>query len=433
VIVPSCICGETPGAGCTPSDKCFRGTNKSSTFSIAKKPQMISITFGSGTIQALHAKDVVSVGDFNVHMDGVLLMVNRAALKIAGSFEGILGLGIPKDKAKVAAMVQGLRASGNPSRDLLKAICSLLPTLCVEPPAGMPDSIPMPGQGQPGGGGAPAGKPYESKLFLQQASVDRFSMCFRDGAQTGALRLGLAPLASPLQNIGKLHWGLNFQGVSVGAHSAPAPAETIFCGPETMKQGMETPCGIIPDSGTTQLMGPKEQVLSLEAGVCSKWARCQTHSKGNPSSEAFRRLLLKCGDWLTEEKGLLEIPSFFFHVKSGDGKPEAFELTAWSWVTESATRGWDGSTKKACTSSIGAMEYRTQNNGPVWIFGQPLFYEYNVGYDMSTKQISLQKGQCEPCSTEGGPVSLSADSGRRWPRAAHGEPRIPNYNVNLPL
>merc|ERR1740123_890195 len=297
----------------------------------------------------------------------------------------------------------------------------------------MPDT-PIPshhGQVRHGGGGA-VQVPYETKLFLEQAKVDRFSMCFRDGEQTGALRLGLSPLSSPMQNIGHLHWGLNFQGLSIGAHSTLAPTETIFCGPETMKQGMETPCGIIPDSGTTLLMGPKEQVSSLEAGICSKWERCQTYSRGKPSSELFQELLLQCGDRLTEEKGLLEIPSFFFHVKSGDGKPEAFELTAWAWVTEMSMRDVDGSVKKACMSSIGPMDYLTQANGPVWIFGHPLFYEYNVGYDMSTKQISLQKGQCEPCSTEGGPVSLS-DGGRRWPRAAHGEPRIPYYNVNLPL
>jgi len=282
----------------------------------------------------------------------------------------------------------------------------------------------------------PTGKkevPYETKLFLEQAKVDRFSMCFRDGAQTGALRLGGSMLSSPIQNIGKLHWGLNFQGLSVGEHGTSAPTETIFCGPETIKQGMETPCGIIPDSGTTFLLGPKEQISSLEAGICSKWERCQTHSRGMPSSLAFRLLLRQCGDWLTEEKGLLEIPSFFFHVKSGDGKPEAFELTAWSWVTETSIRGWDGSIKKACVPSFEKQDYFTQNNGPVWIFGHPLFYEYNVGYDMSTKQISLQKGKCEPCSAEGGPVSLSDKGGRRWPRVARGEPRIPHYDVNLPL
>merc|ERR1719410_1224191 len=229
VIVPSCICGETPGAGCTQSDKCFRGTNKSSTFSIPKKTKMISMTFGSGTIQAAVAKDIVSVGDFKASIDGVLLMVNRAALKIAGSFEGILGLGIPKDKAVMTSLLQelvhaGHRVSGDPDlSDPWRAICSLMPLLCDDQSplnqhrGGMPDApIPTgPGEGQQQGGKI-YGEPYETKLFLQQASVDRFSMCFRDGAQTGALRLGLSSFSSPIQNIGMFHWGLNFQGLSVG-------------------------------------------------------------------------------------------------------------------------------------------------------------------------------------------------------------------------
>lgn len=442
VIVPSCICGETPGAGCTPDAKCFRGTNKSSTFSIPQKSKMVSMTFGSGTIQAAIAKDIVNVGDFRATMDdGVLLMVNRAALNIDGTFEGILGLGLPKDQAVMASMFQ--RSVSDPWR----AICSLMPTLRFlcgdQSPSNWPGGE-TPGAGHqspsnsPGGEiphvpeGDGVGKSFHNKLFLEQAKVDRFSMCFRDGAKTGALRLGLSPFSSPLQNIGKLHWGLNFHGLSIGTHGSSAPTETIFCGPETMKQGMDTPCGIIPDSGTTLLLGPKEQVVALEAGICSKWERCQTHSKGVPSSVAFNELLHACGDWLTKEKGLLEIPSVFFHVKSGDGKLEAFELTAWALVTEMRMREWDNSVKKVCKSSIGKMEYITQKNGPVWIFGHPLFYEYNVGYDMSTKQVSLKKEECQPCSAEGG-VSLSDDGRRRWPRAAQGEPRITHYNLNLPL
>jgi len=234
VIVPSCICGETPGAGCAKNAKCFRGSNRSSTFFIDKKPKIISMTFGSGTIEALVAKDVVSVGDFHVTIDGVLLMVNRAALKIAGTFEGILGLGIPKEKAAMASMFQGQvhahRVSGDQRQsDPWGILCALMPLLCVVPsnqPGGRTPHFPIPAH--PGQGQGEEQVTYETALFLQQAKVDRFSMCFRDGAKTGALRLGLAPFSSPIQNIGRLHWGLNFQGLSVGAHIAPAPAETLF-------------------------------------------------------------------------------------------------------------------------------------------------------------------------------------------------------------
>jgi len=461
VIVPSCICAETPGAGCTQGDKCFRGSNRSSTFSLPNKTKVISMTFGSGTVEAAIATDIVSVGDLEVNMkDGVLLMVNRAALRIAGDFQGILGLGVPKGKKTMPYLLQGrvndgaaLAAAGPHQSDPWKIICSIMPRFCSDTsdtsPFNWPTSpfnwpnggrgpgtrgVPIPARphGQRGGGGI-VGEAHESKLFLQKANVNRFSMCFRDGNHSGALRLDLPPFASPIQNIGVFHWGLDFRGLSVGPHDDPAPAETIFCGPETLRPGMASPCGIIPDSGTTFLTGPKEQVLALETSICSKWERCRNHSNGVPSSKPFRQLLLKCGDWLTTERGLHEIPSFFFHVQTGAGKPEAFELTAWAWVTEMNAQLEDGSIKKVCTPSFGPMEYFTKNNGPIWIFGTPLFYEYDVGYDMSSKQISLRKGKCESCSAEDGPVSLNDDGVGRWPRAVHGEPRIPYYDVDLPL
>merc|ERR1719440_632229 len=96
LIVPSCVCQRSKS--CSKSDRCFTGTNKSSTFSIDKGdsgPQSVFITFGSGTIEAVVAKERVSVGHLSVDMqDGILLMVARQ-LNIAGRFEGILGLGVP--------------------------------------------------------------------------------------------------------------------------------------------------------------------------------------------------------------------------------------------------------------------------------------------------------------------------------------------------
>lgn len=439
VIVTDCICAETPGSRCTQGEKCFRGTNASSTFSIPPNPKVIAMSFGSGTIEAAIATDVVSVANLKVKMDdGVLLMTSRAALRIAGEFQGILGLGIPKDHDAMPYLLQGpldIEAADPHQPNPMQIICAMMPMLCGHGgrrPGEPTDTVPAPPPHRQREGGGIVGEAYESKLFLQQAKVDRFSMCFRDGNQSGALRFDLPPFASPIQNIGMLHWGLDFRGLSVGPHDAPAPAETIFCGPETMGPGMASPCGIIPDSGTTLLMGPKEQVVALETSICSKWERCQNRSQGTPSSPVFRKLLEECADWLTVDKGLLEIPSFFFHVQNGVGKIEAFELTAWAWVTEYTVLD-AGSTKKVCTPSIGPMEYRTQKNGPIWIFGTPLFYEYDVGYDMATKQMSLQTGKCEPCSEAGGPVALTDNAMRRWPRAEHGEPRIPYYNVDLPL
>merc|ERR1719183_2657574 len=156
-------------------------------------------------------------------------------------------------------------------------------------------------------------------------------MCFRDSNRSGALKLNIPPLQTPITNIGVYHWGMDFRGLSVGPFGQAAPSETIFCGEKTMRQGMESPCGIIPDSGTTLMMGPKSQIMLLEGSLCSKWPRCNALAKGKPDYKLFRELLFNCSDWLTNDTGLHEIPSLFFYVKGASGSMTSFELSAWAW------------------------------------------------------------------------------------------------------
>jgi len=447
VIVPSCICKERTGSGCKKNTNCFRGTNKSSTFHVTQPLQAVAMGFGSGSILTVIATDVVRVDGVAATMEEcVLLMLNRTELNISGDFQGILGLGIPGQGATPFLLQQPVSvevpaAAGPHGFNSWRVNCSMEPMLCDDQ---MPlnqfrrdsrlnkNQFPIPARLQHGrrAGGNAAGDVYIEKLFLQEAKVSRFSMCFRDSGNSGALRFGVPPFTSPLRHIGKRHWGLDFRGLSVGAQGAPAPAEIVLCGPETMKEGMDSPCGIIPDSGTTDIMAPKKQVEALETSLCSKWERCRKFSGGVPSSAAFNKLLGRCGFWFTKGQGILEIPSIFFHVKGDDGTSHAYELTAWAWVTEYDT--WYG---KICRSSISALKdnYWTEKHGYIWILGTPLFYEYDVGYDSDSNQISLTRGKCEACADDGQPVSLSDDGLRRWPRTVHGEPRIPDYNVDLPL
>merc|ERR1719326_1519049 len=79
------------------------------------------------------------------------------------------------------------------------------------------------------------------KGFLEHAGVDRFSMCFNDGAD-GVLRLNSKPMKNPLKSIGQAHWGLDFRGISVGNHSAPV----TFCSGRDRKEGQATACGASP-------------------------------------------------------------------------------------------------------------------------------------------------------------------------------------------
>merc|ERR1719183_3197193 len=53
------------------------------------------ITFGSGPIQGIVAKDMAKVGNLSVNMTSGLLLMTGQKLKMEGSFEGILGLGLP--------------------------------------------------------------------------------------------------------------------------------------------------------------------------------------------------------------------------------------------------------------------------------------------------------------------------------------------------
>merc|ERR1719387_1209078 len=111
-----------------------------------------------------------------------------------------------------------------------------------------------------------------SKGFLQHAGINRFSLCFNDGGQDGALKLDTPKLPNALLSVGQMHWGVDFQGVSVGKASAPVK----FCSPESKKKGQDTACGAIPDSGTTLFMAPEEHIQMLFEEICDGWERCRT-------------------------------------------------------------------------------------------------------------------------------------------------------------
>ena len=400
------------GTGCGRHERCFRGTNRSTTFSIPQNPKIAELTFGSGTIQAAVASDVVSVSTITANMtDGLLLILNRAALEVEGEFQGILGLGLPHRQQLEAAGSTVMTKIQDPyySGIVQALVCLLFPQLCAA-------TVPYQPEMQAA---------YNEKLFLELAAVDRFSMCFQDAERPGALRFHVPPLQRPIQQIGKLHWGIGFQGLSIGHRGGPADADVLFCGPETMKGAMTSPCGIIPDSGTTLINGPGEQVKHLQAQLCSKWPRCRQHAQGSPTALDFGMVLQNCSSWL-HEFGLGEVPSIFFHIKVAEERIETFELTSWAWVTETIVGN-----KSVCMPAFGEMDYYTVENGPVWILGTPLFYEYTVGYDLRSRQVSLDAGACQPCSSEA--LLLAEPTSRILPRRQQGVPRMRNWDLTRPL
>lgn len=260
--------------------------------------------------------------------------------------------------------------------------------------------------------------------------------------------MNIPPLTKPLSNVGKFHWGLNFQGLSVGEGASPA----IFCGPDSKKPEMDSPCSIIPDSGSTMIMGPYQDVANLEGNLCAKWPRCAAlaeSQKTRPSAILFRAVLNNCSQWLTPDDGFSEIPSVFLHIKAADGVTRPFELTSWAWLAQKLIQ--DGGVREAvseqvlphsggtliCMSSFEGIQEDTDtpSNGPTWIFGAPLFFDYNVKYEMQSRHMELEQSECAPCSSEGEDTNLMTKqkTRSRVPRTMQGNPRIPYIDMRIPL
>lgn len=442
VVVTSCMCLEKGLCKFEQGQSnCFAGTNHSESFELMQvgqrgrhepfgrapiepTPLGIRMTFGSGSVTSVIASDFVEVGGVRSKLDnGVLLMVDRTELRLDGPFDGILGLGPPK--AEMAHLAKHR----------------------------VPDYLSRQTQG-------PAkDSQYTPKLFLQEAGVERFSMCFNDGDDPGALRLNVPEFQNPMPAIGSFHWGLGLYGMHIGGNYR----EATICLSHEMKAGQESPCGAIPDSGTQLLMGPQDQIVKVFETLCDNWSRCvdehNTVGKNMSKAEVFQTLLYKCDDWLTEKDGIGEVPSI--HLTLGvPGNLQRIELTSWSFIVESSQEMYKHHTKylfgkmpvdvptpsglfqKVCVPSFGVHNYNTVENGPVWILGAPIFYQYNVGYGLQGNgTIDFgHKDKCRTCNeTKASFLSTKSEMNpasqkrARPMRVAKAPPRVPNRDTSLPL
>jgi len=434
VIVLSCACVDS--GHCNNGDKCFVGTNRSSTFNLGSLSDLskdagegvpsITMSFGSGDIQAVVATDEVTVAKKETRMsDGLLLMVDKQ-LDFGGPFEGILGLGIP---APVQAFLQSRHASLTSQTESHSAMRRL-------------DN----------------GEAFEPPEFLASASVSRFSICFNDGGASGVLRLGTPSMPKSLGSVGQLHWGLGMTGISVGS----SHSHVQICSPESMREGQMTPCGAIPDSGTTSIMAPKAHIEKLFESICDEWPRCsqEVEDTGMSKPSQFTQLLRDCGSWLDESDGLAELPSLQFHVTGSEsGQSETLELGAWAYVLETVEEEYDlaarhlddivpeesasrrSSKNRVCSPAFGVMEMPTQLNGDVWILGTPIFYAFNVNYNLddSPPSIAFEDEPCGSCD-DGVHQQLFVEGRRsdvvtssRGPRQMRGAWRLPTIDVNGPM
>lgn len=406
VIVASCICNHK--GGCTENNRCFKGgDNTSSTFSVTDGG--VDITFGSGKVETVIASDVVKVAGIKATMsDGLLLMLDRRKLQIYGKFEGILGLGPP------TPMKTRTEKGGDPDNS------------------------------------------YDQRMFMQEAGVERFTLCFNDNGNDGALRMNVPEFQNALPAIGTQHWALGLHGISVGSEIKPA----ILCSKGDMQDGQVSPCGAIPDSGTTLVLGPEDQVSELFEGICNEWKRCREREgrlKSMSGADAFTQLITQCSEWLTDDEGIAEIPSIFLAL----GTPpnlQQIELTAWSYIVTGDLGGLSEIDQATPTSGVldhgsqdqlaerikvcqvgiqSSKPYLTKKNGEVWILGEPLFFQYSVGFDLKGPSIAFKAGACTGC--EGSLLDSRTQfgkSGKELPRpmrTSRGAPRIRKYDTSLPL
>lgn len=498
IIVPSCVCKEH--GSCGQKERCFRGTNRSSTFAIQglnssvahPKLPVISMFFGSGEIKAIVATDMVSVGGVRHLMNNsVMLMVERM-LRISGPFEGILGLGPPKNSSDFK-IHNRLEPSGE-VQDANKGSKSraVSPTGAIHSTAGSLDKILHDAMNRAGGNMEdvvgdialrnptalgqlsmesvdtrywPFGIPKPKKKrgfqplgFDEATHTSSFSICFNDMGVDGALNLNHPKSENSLLSIGKEHWSLDFRGISVGDSSMHAPVK--FCAPDMKEDGAKTACGGIPDSGTTLIMAPMDHVEKLFGEICDKWDRCHTAVSQGLEKEKmtiFRMLLHECGSWV-QNKGdknttLHELPDLHFRLAGKDGKLGSIKLTGDDYIMETmedevemVTRNIfgmpikipkkTGKKKRVCAPAFSSMEMKTHDNGHVWILGGPIFYKYTVSYENNNEApaIAFKETHCGCPSNKG--ALVSSDAEQRTPRnsgmrSLHQEPRLPSFSLKF--
>jgi len=413
MIIQSCRC-KNSGACPQEFGKCY--SEKSTSTGSADRTMAVLLSFGSGDITCLEGSDYVTVGLETVYANHSLLLMVQQKLTIRGQFEGILGLGRPLREAK--------------HKD--------------------PGQITIPG-------------------FLDLAHNPRFSMCFNYGSD-GVLALNSPKQAHPMGSVGVTHWGLDFRGISVGDAAQPVQ----FCSPAEKKPGMETACGLIPDSGTTLMMGSAKHINLLYEDICQRWELCRTthadlveqtkaarhlslgearnnanksslwartkvqladgflklrNALQHKSSEArqglemptlemsytFQLVLQNCPIWMPKNGSVDDvIPPLFFHVAGKNGITDTLKMKPSSWVVKTPALVAHKSIVKilgvpvevveiakedVCEAAFGASEYPTELNGPIWIVGTPLFYEYTVHYDREPKvpEIAFSRESCGSC------------------------------------
>jgi len=373
VIIPSCLCKNT--MRCSNESRCFQGTNMSSSFSLFnnERPDQIpavTMTFGSGQIESVIATDVVQVGTMKVNMsNSLLLMVDQALDVPVTYFEGIMGLGPPKEsRRKVTAKHSG----------------HLVPNIMS---------------------------------FLGEGNIQTFSICVpmddQGNVGTGALRFGVPPQPDAMQSEGHAHWTIDLRGVSVNGGNPIGSGK------------------VVPDSGTTLLMGPAKSVQDLFTSLCKAWPACANVGGNESEYITFQKVLEDCPE------SRKDMPKLTFHLGSGASTKD-LSMTEVNYVMETEEDQLEDVTKhlgdltihgekktgqkvRKCIPAFGVMSDMPESGSEeLWILGTPLFAKYKVTYNLNEKTI----GFSEPCD-----VCPGSRKAARLFREQTSQAEIPRHRV----
>lgn len=263
------------------------------------------------------------------------------------------------------------------------------------------------------------GRPLpEQPGFMKDAGVSAFSVCFTEDA--GFLRIDVPKTSKQLTTISDEHWAVGLHSVTIGNSSQAVSLQ--ICLADDQKKGDVAACAAIPDSGTTVMMVPSEHMTLLCEGICNAWPQClETHGMLSPEnmkaieeqSESSKSLVLtylleECFTWLGDT-GLDDMPWIHFHVVGQEGLEDTVHISPYSYVLSSSN---------GCRLAFNVMDVNTNFQGPIWILGMPLFFDYHVNYGLEADPPLLSFDPItrdDPCSECGSavPVLMQTSSQQR--------------------
>lgn len=183
-------------------------------------------------------------------------------------------------------------------------------------------------------------------------------------------------------------------------------------------------------------------------------------------ADVFLMLLMDCHTWMSDSGGLDELPPLRMHVSGRGNETTELVIPGHAYIMEvpehdamahlqllegvysrplnisvGSSQSDEHRRRTVCTPGFGAFDYATAANGPVWILGSSLFYEYVVGYDLSSTPPSMffvpqGESPCGACRALGGSLATHVRrervqaARRKFPRQVKGAPRIPTLNFN---